>query len=684
MLQSGMMIAERYEIVDTVGAGGMSVVYKAMDHRLNRYVAVKVLKEEYSDDKTFVNKFRVEAQSAAGLSHPNIVNVYDVGDDEGIHFIVMEMVEGITLKEYIEKKGHLSVSEAVNFSLQIASGIEVAHDNHIIHRDIKPQNIIVNSSGILKVTDFGIAKAATSATVSSNAIGSVHYISPEQARGGFSDERSDIYSLGITMYEMVTGRVPFEGDNNVAVALMHIQNEMISPREYYPDILPSFEKVIAKCTQKKPERRYLTANALIADLRRVESDPMGNFVKEVTLIDGSPTRMMDDKELGAIKAGMNNAPVAADYQQTSYEEDYEPDVADEGEEEEDMDPKLEKLAKILGVVAAVVVVLLIIFLIALAAGGFGGKKKKPDTTEKTPVASSDATTEGEKGEEVELPSVLNDDIDLARETLRNAGFTNVKVEYETSETVEENKVISMTPNAGETVNTEEEIKLLVSSGKSSVKVPNVVNYKSDAAEKLLQQDGFVVKYAYDYSDTVEEGKVIRQDPGAGAEASEGATVTITVSQGKEVSEVPVPNVVGMTEKQAAKELEKYDLKYSLTKANSDTYDKGEIIHQSPEAGTKVKSGDVIDLTISSGPAVKNTTYSGSGTVPDLLGEGVDNANMKIYLNGGSSPIYDVSVTHDDFPFTVNVENSKSSTATITVYIDGVQKGTYSFGLKASK
>ena len=389
MLQSGMMIAERYEIVDTVGAGGMSVVYKAMDHRLNRYVAVKVLKEEYSDDKTFVNKFRVEAQSAAGLSHPNIVNVYDVGDDEGIHFIVMEMVEGITLKEYIEKKGHLSVSEAVNFSLQIASGIEVAHDNHIIHRDIKPQNIIVNSSGILKVTDFGIAKAATSATVSSNAIGSVHYISPEQARGGFSDERSDIYSLGITMYEMVTGRVPFEGDNNVAVALMHIQNEMISPREYYPDILPSFEKVIAKCTQKKPERRYLTANALIADLRRVESDPMGNFVKEVTLIDGSPTRMMDDKELGAIKAGMNNAPVAADYQQTSYEEDYEPDVADEGEEEEDMDPKLEKLAKILGVVAAVVVVLLIIFLIALAAGGFGGKKKKPDTTEKTPVASSD-------------------------------------------------------------------------------------------------------------------------------------------------------------------------------------------------------------------------------------------------------------------------------------------------------
>jgi serine/threonine-protein kinase len=302
MLQIGTIIADRYEVIDTVGSGGMSVVYKALDHRLNRNVAIKVLKEEFSNDKTFVSKFRVEAQSAAGLSHPNIVNVFDVGDVGDIHYIVMELVEGITLKEYIQRKGHLSVSETVNFTLQIASGIEVAHDNHIIHRDIKPQNIIVSPSGILKVMDFGIAKAATSATISSNAIGSVHYISPEQARGGFCDERSDIYSLGITMYEMITGRVPFEGDNNVAVALMHIQNEMIPPTEYYPDILPSLEKVIFKCTEKKPERRYLTANALIADLRRVEADPTGSFVKTVALSDNAPTRAMTDDELSAIKS----------------------------------------------------------------------------------------------------------------------------------------------------------------------------------------------------------------------------------------------------------------------------------------------------------------------------------------------------------------------------------------------
>ncbi|MBO6113968.1 MAG: serine/threonine protein kinase, partial [Lachnospiraceae bacterium] len=236
MLKPGMILCDRYEILEVVGAGGMSIVYKAKDHRLNRNVAIKMLKPEFVNDKTFVTKFRIEAQASAGLAHPNIVNVYDVTEDDGIYFIVMELVEGITLKEYIHENGRLNMDKAIDFSIQIASALETAHENHIIHRDIKPQNILVNKNGNLKVTDFGIAKAASSNTLTSGAMGSVHYISPEQARGGFSDERSDIYSLGITMYEMVTGRVPFEGDNNVSVALMHIQNEMVSPREYYPDI----------------------------------------------------------------------------------------------------------------------------------------------------------------------------------------------------------------------------------------------------------------------------------------------------------------------------------------------------------------------------------------------------------------------------------------------------------------
>ena len=212
MLKPGMILCDRYEILDVVGAGGMSIVYKARDHRLNRNVAIKVLKPEFSNDKNFVTKFRIEAQASAGLTHPNIVNVYDVVDDEGIYCIVMELVEGITLKQYIEQNGRLNMETAINFSIQIASGLEAAHENHIIHRDIKPQNIIVSKNGNIKVTDFGIAKAASSNTLTSGAMGSVHYISPEQARGGYSDERSDIYSLGITMYEMVTGRVPFEGE----------------------------------------------------------------------------------------------------------------------------------------------------------------------------------------------------------------------------------------------------------------------------------------------------------------------------------------------------------------------------------------------------------------------------------------------------------------------------------------
>ena len=273
MLKPGTLLCDRYKVLEEVGSGGMSNVYKSQDMKLNRYVAVKVLKPEFSRDRNFVTKFRIEAQASAGLSHPNIVNVYDVVEEDGMYFIVMEFVDGITLKEYIEENGRLSMDKALDVSIQIAAGLEEAHEHHIIHRDIKPQNIIVSRNGNIKVTDFGIAKAATSNTLTSGQMGSVHYISPEQARGGYSDEKSDIYSLGITMYEMVTGRVPFEGENNVSVALMHIQNEIIPPRQYYPEIYSSLEKVILKATQKKPERRYLTASALIADLKRVQNNP---------------------------------------------------------------------------------------------------------------------------------------------------------------------------------------------------------------------------------------------------------------------------------------------------------------------------------------------------------------------------------------------------------------------------
>ena len=307
MIKIGMMLGERYEILEKIGTGGMSDVYKAKCHKLNRYVAVKVLKQEFSENSNFVSKFRVEAQAAASLMHPNIVNVYDVGEDNGIHYIVMELVEGITLKKYIEKKARLSVKEAVSIAIQACMGIEAAHNNHIIHRDIKPQNIIISKEGKVKVTDFGIAKAATSNTITSNVMGSVHYTSPEQARGGYSDEKSDIYSMGITLFEMLTGRVPFNGDTTVAIAIKHIQEPMPSPRDYVPEIPVSVEQIVLKCTQKSPDRRYQSMSSLIEDLKKSLISPDEDFVRTVDPETSAATRTIsrDDMEKSGAN-GMNS------------------------------------------------------------------------------------------------------------------------------------------------------------------------------------------------------------------------------------------------------------------------------------------------------------------------------------------------------------------------------------------
>ena len=292
-----MMIGDRYEILEKIGTGGMSDVYKAKCHKLNRYVAIKVLKQEFSENANFVSKFRIEAQAAAGLMHPNIVNVYDVGEENGIYYIVMELVEGITLKKYIEKKARLSYKEAVSIAIQVSMGIEAAHNNHIIHRDIKPQNIIISTEGKVKVTDFGIARAATSNTISSDVMGSVHYASPEQARNGFVDGKSDIYSLGIVMYEMVTGRVPFDGDTTVAVAIQHLQEEIVPPSAYAPNLPISMEKIILKCTQKNPDRRYESMTALLTDLRKALVSPNEDFVVMVPATNQDKTRIIGEDDL---------------------------------------------------------------------------------------------------------------------------------------------------------------------------------------------------------------------------------------------------------------------------------------------------------------------------------------------------------------------------------------------------
>ena len=331
MLEIGSFLSDRYEILSKVGAGGMSDVYKAKDHILSRFVAIKVLKQEFSEDSSFVTKFRAEAQSAAGLEHPNIVNIYDVGSENGLYYIVMEYVEGITLKTYIEKKGQLSFKESASIAIQVARGIEAAHNKNIIHRDIKPQNIIISTDGKVKVTDFGIAKATSSNTISSDVMGSVHYASPEQARNGFVDGRSDIYSLGIVMFEMVTGRVPFDGDTTVAVALQHLQEEIARPSIYAPDLPISFEKIILKCTQKTPDRRYQTIEELLTDIRRSLAHPDEDFVTIAPLVDGGKTKVISPEELDKIKEGRG---VAEDLNDDDIDADNGDEYADDEEDDD--------------------------------------------------------------------------------------------------------------------------------------------------------------------------------------------------------------------------------------------------------------------------------------------------------------------------------------------------------------
>ena len=578
-----------------------------------------------------LKKFRSEAQAAAGLTHPNIVNVFDVGDDGGVYYIVMELIEGITLKEYIQQNGRLPYQTALDFIMQICAGIEVAHEHHTIHRDIKPQNIIVSRNGTLKVTDFGIAKAATSNTIASSAMGSVHYISPEQARGGYSDERSDIYSLGITLYEMLTGRVPFEGENNVTVALMHIQSEMIPPREYYPDIPVGLEKIVLKATQKKPERRYLTTNAMLADLRKVAMDPnadVGNM--GVVMTNNAPTIQISEDELAAIKSSSNQPegismfPVnktsseldeANEALESLYndEDDYlddededEDSLFDEEDEDDkkgDLDPKMEKIITIGAIAATVIIAIIIIVAIASVTGAF---KKDKKTTEEPTVTE----------EIITMIDVVGMEEAEATKALDEAGIA-YEIEREYSDKFEEGLVVSQSILEGQTVDEDEKVKIVISKGIEEADVPDVVGKTPDEARTLLTAAGFVVEEDEEYDDEVEAGKIISQTPSGETKAAKGSTVTIVVSKGKEVKVATVPDLKKKTVTEAESALSEVKLKLgNVTQEYSDTIAEGKVIRQSIAAGTEVKEETAVDITISKGkePKVKTYTATFSGSI----------------------------------------------------------------------
>lgn len=725
MLIPGSYLINRYEIIMKIGSGGMADVYKAKDHVLNRLVAIKVLKQEYSTDATFVKKFRVEAQSAAGLSHPNIVNVYDVGEDNGVYFIVMELVQGITLKNYIDMKGKLDIREALNISVQIASGLSAAHENRIIHRDIKPQNIIMSRDGKVKVTDFGIAKVADSTTVTTTAAGTVHYISPEQARGGYSDERSDIYSLGITMYEMVTGRVPFEGETNVAVALMHIQSEITPPRQLEPSIPVSFEKIILKCTQKKPERRYASARELIADLRKVLTHPDGEYVVIPGAIPQGRTIVMNDNDIDSLKAASLRKNFGTKPEETYVEEpeeeeeekpvqkpvqkkrpvkkkdleeddDDEFDKDEEDDDDEEVNPALSKVMMALGIGGFIILAVIIFFIIGHAAGFFGGSgslfgHKNKDTstesisTESVSDTSSDTSTAGER---VTVPNLSKMTEDKAKAALKELRL-GVNVQTGTSDDVPEGQVYDQSPAAGTKVDVHTQVTINISSGKEKFSLDDVTGMQYQQAQAQLENDGLVVSLEFDYSDSVGSDKVISTSPKAGSQVAKGDTITITASKGKETKTTTVPNLLGQNIDYAIQMIKDAGLTYNGKSSDySDSYSENQVMNQSISAGKTVDEGTTISLTVSLGSRV--TSYSASIPIESPFGRDITDGdgNTDVYdsgqvtvvvykPDGSSETVYDQNTSEGSLPGSVSTTSTASGSGTVYVYLNGVQVSSYS-------
>lgn len=602
MLNPGTFLADRYEIIERVGAGGMSDVYRATDHILERDVAVKVLKSEFAEDAGFVSKFRAEAQSAAGLEHPNIVNIYDVGSEDGMYYIVMEYVEGITLKTYIEKKGHLNYKEVISIAIQVGRGIEAAHNKGIIHRDIKPQNIIISHEGKVKVTDFGIARAASSNTMSADVMGSVHYSSPEQARNGYVTAQSDIYSLGIVMYEMATGVVPFDGETAVQIAIQHLQGEMTPPSKLIEDIPVSIEKIILKATQKSPERRYSDMGELLVDLKKALVNPDEDFVTMAPAIDeNGKTRVISQEELEELRevAAPKEAPKEDKIKNILDEEDEDEYDDDYDDEDDDVNPKMEKAITIMGIAAAAIIGIIAIYLIGSFLGWFhfgSGSSKKEDT--KTEATKEDTEDEEEEEEgNIEVPDLLGMTEDEAAEALKKQNLGYKVIGTESSSKYAEGQVCNQSPKSGKKVTENSTVKITISSGEGSKSIPNVIGATEADATNSLQAAGYKVNVSYGHSSTVAAGQVISQSPDSSQKGQAGDTITISVSQGPD--EIDMPNVVGSTKDAAVAELQSKG--FTVTINEEDKLEAaGTVVGQNPVAGTKLSSGSAVIIAISTG------------------------------------------------------------------------------------
>lgn len=674
MVSIGTIIGDRYEILEKVGSGGMADVFRAKCHRLNRYVAIKILKQDYSEDTKFVTKFRGEAQAIAGISHPNIVGIYDVGEENGMYYIVMELVDGITLKKYIEEKGKLSVKEAVGIALQIANGLEAAHSNHIIHRDIKPQNILIARDGTAKVTDFGIAKAASSNTITANAMGSVHYISPEQARGGYSDEKSDIYSLGVTMYEMLSGTLPFNGESTVAIALAHIQEEAVPLAALDATIPKGISNIVNKCMQKKTELRYSCVADLIADLKMFLQDPSGDYGVIGNLYKNDGTIFMSKDDVNTLRDASRKGmgPV-----------EQKPEEPEEPESNSDVDPKLEKALVFGSIGVAIIIGLVILYMVGRVLGFWGSAKPESNSGSSSTTASETAKPGSDtSGDEITLEDYANKIKDYVETDLSNYDITCTVTE-EASDEIEKGYVIRTSPAAGSTVAKGGKVELIVSSGVEQVSIPDTTGDTITDAYQTLNDKGFKVKQGEDVYSSQAIGKVAYTKPAAGKKVDKGATITIYPSKGEETKYVKVPNLLGMTRSQAKSALEKAGLKYgSETKSYSSTQ-KNRVCVQSVSSGNEVEEGSTVDVTLSLGPE-KTYTYEGSVTIANPFEYETDSGIIKVILkqDGNTTTVREEQKTYYDFPWTLDgIKGSSANQGEITVYRDGQQVATYNVTFK---
>lgn len=694
MIKTGTILGDRYEILEKIGTGGMAEVFKGKDHKLNRYVAVKVLKEEFRDNDGFVKKFKEEAQAAAGLAHPNIVNVYDVGDENGIYYIVMELVEGITLKNYIERKGRLTIKEATSIAIQVSAGLEVAHNNHIVHRDIKPQNIIISREGKVKVTDFGIAKATTSQTTTSSAMGSVHYASPEQARGGYVDHRSDIYSLGIVMYEMVTGRVPFDGETAVTVAVKHLQEQMVPPSKYCPEIPYSLEQIIKKCTEKSPDRRYQDIGDLMADLKQSLVDPDGDFVQMVDLDEQAKTVIMTKGATSKVKES-RRVNLSKDEDEDDEEEDED---SEDDEDDEELSPTVERAMTIAGVVLAVIIVIIMLLLFSKVLGI--GKKSNTDTSDSQQTEQSadeeDDSSSASQGNTVNMPSLLGKTYAEARTVLEELGLKIERGESEKSNQYSAGQIIAQSEESGNSVKVGTTVTVTLaaagstasSDGTSStgsttssttttttnskVKVPSVVGKDENAAKSAITAAGLTVGTVSEASsDTVESGLVISQSPSANSETESGGKVNIVLSSGP--NKKKVTDVIGHESSRAQSELAGDGFKVEVKETYSDDMRAGLVVSTSPDRGTYVQPGSTVTITVSKGREQVTIPSVSVGMTYEEAVEALNDAGFKGTVKEATE--YSASVGNG---FVTRYSPSKTvdPDGTVTIYVSlGTQSTT---------